>query len=215
MDHKPNIKFGEVNNLSDARYASGMGAAFMGFNLSPSHSKYVEPESMKEISNWAPGPVLVTEWNHEPANIISETCGRLGIEYVQLNTFNPVVTAALKPDFCVIQNIEIHAEELPGKLIEQISQVNGLAMYYMLSFKNLADQEHFLSKPGNELLITDLCRDQPVFLNFHFNTGNILDLIEKFKPFGINFNGTPETKPGIQDYSVLNELFDLVNKTQE
>ena len=215
MEHKLNIKFGEVNNLSDARYASGMGAAFMGFNLSPTHPKYVEPESMKEISNWAPGPVIISEWNHEPADVIAETCNKLGIEYVQLNTFNPVVTAVLKPDFCVIQNIDIQADENAGKLIQQISEVNGLVMYYMLSFKNLEDQEHFLSKPGNELLITDFCRDQPVFLNFHFTVDNILSLIEKFKPFGINFNGSLESKPGFQDYSELNDLFELISQTQE
>jgi len=215
MDHKINIKFGEVNNLSDARYASGMGAAFMGFNLSPAHPKYLEPKSMKEISNWAPGPAIVTEWEDETAEEIANSCTRLGIEYVQLNNFNPSVTAALKPDFCVIQNIDIHPETHSAKLIQQISEVNGLVMYYMLSFKSLDDQEAFLSKPGNELLITDFCRDQPVILNFHFNSDNILNLIEKFKPFGINFKGSSEMKPGIQDYSILNDLFDLVTKAQE
>jgi phosphoribosylanthranilate isomerase len=215
MDHKLNIKFGEVNNLSDARYASGMGAAFMGFNLSSPNPRYVDPDSMKEISNWAPGPAIVTEWDNESAEVIASACNRLGIEYVQLNKFNPVVTSALKADFCVIQNIDIPAEEHSGNLIQQVSEVNGLAMYYMLSFNSIDDQEKFLSKPGNELLITELCRDQPVFLNFHFNAQNIVSLVEKYKPFGINFKGSAETKPGFQDYSVLNDLFDLVNKAVE
>ncbi len=214
MEHKINAKFGEINNLGDARYAAGVGAAFMGFNLSSSPPKYVEPEKMKEISGWAPGPALVTEWENEPANIIADTCKRLDIDYIQLNSFNPAVTSALKPDFCVIQNIDISAIEPPGKLIQQVNEVNGLAMYYMLSFKTLSDQEKFLSKPGNELLITDFCRDQPVLLNFHFNPSNILTLIEKFKPFGINLKGPSEIKPGFQDYGDMNELFELVSKAQ-
>jgi len=212
MEHKINAKFGEINNLGDARYAAGMGAAFMGFNLSPSNPKHVDPDKMKEISGWAPGPKLVTEWENEPADLIADTCKKLDIDYVQLNNFNPAVTEALKKGFCVIQNINIDPDELPGRMIQQVNEVNGLAMYYMLSFKSLAGQEKFLSKPGNELLITDFCRDQPVLLNFHFTPSNIAPLIEKFKPFGINLKGPSEIKPGLQDYSDINELLDLVHK---
>ncbi len=215
MDHKLNIKFGEINNLSDARYAAGTGATLMGFNLSASHPKSVSVENMKEISGWAAGPAIVTEWENETADIIASTCNRLDIEYVQLNTFNPVVTAALKPEFCVIQNIELSADSHTGDLINKLNEVNGLAMYYMLSFKNLKDQEAFLSKPGNELFVKDLCRDQPVILNFVFNASNVLGVIEKFNPFGINIVSKGETKPGIQDFSEMNDLFDVIEKARE
>src|SRR6185503_523293 len=177
MDHKLNIKFGEINNLSDARYAAGMGAAFMGFNLSASHPKCVTVEKLKEISGWAPGPAIVTEWENESADVIADTCNRLNIEYVQLNSFNPEITAALKPEFCVIQNIDLNTESHIGELVNKVSEVNGLVMYYMLSFDNVKDQEMFLAKSGNTLFITDICRDQPVILNFQFNKSNILDLV--------------------------------------
>ena len=211
MEHKLNIKFGEINTLSDARYAAGLGAAFMGFNLSPAHPKNCSEQRLKEISGWAPGPAIVTEWENEPANLIADTCNRLNIEYIQLNGFNPVVTAALKPEFCVIQNINLHGDSHIGEMVQKLSDVNGLAMYYLLTFKDIVEQEKFLSKPGNDLFVMDLCRDQPVFLNFRFNTSNIKMLVEKFNPFGINISGNGEVKPGIQDFSGLNDLFDQIN----
>lgn len=215
MDHKLNIKFGEINSLSDARYAAGMGAAFMGFNLSTSNPKSISLEKLKEISGWAPGPAIVTEWENEPADVIANTCNKLDIEYVQLNAFNPAVTAALKPEFCVIQNIDLNTSSHIGELINKVSEVNGLVMYYMLTFNNIEDQDFFLAKSGNALFITDLCRDQPVILNFQFNKSNILTLMEQFNPFGININGGAEAKPGTQDYNDLNHMFDLLGKTSE
>jgi len=210
MPEKINIKFGEVNNLADARYAAAMGASLLGFNLSPSHPQYVSPEQLKEISGWAAGPELVIEWEHEPAEIIKDTCTRLDIEYVQLNHFDPVVTQALKGDFCVIQNIVLHKDLHASDIIQMINDVNGLVMYYMLSFDDLAEQDRFLSVPGNNLLIKDLCRDQPVLLNFQFNPQNLVSIIEEFEPFGINLKGSSENKPGHQDFEELNDLVSLI-----
>ncbi len=215
MEHKLNIKFGEINTLSEARYAAGVGAAFMGFNLSPENSKNCTEQNLKEISGWAPGPAIVTEWENESADVIADTCNRLNIEYIQLNAFNPDVTSALKPGFCVIQNISLQADSHIGELIKKVNDVNGLAMYYLLSFNDLNEQEKFLSKSGNDLFVTDLCRDQPVFLNFRFNASNIKLLVEKFNPFGINISGKGEIKPGIQDFSELNDLLDIVNSTKD
>ena len=213
MDHKLNIKFGEVNNLSDARYAAGAGATFLGFNLSTSHPQYIAPEKIKEICGWVSGPIPVAEWGNEPASIISDTCNSLGMEYIQLNAFNPEITAALKMDFCVIQNIEIGAEDHLAGLIEKVNKVNGLAMYYMLSFKDLSSQEMFLSKESHCLMVKDFCRDQPIFLNFHFTPENLPGLIDQFQPFGINLNGSAESKPGVKDFSTLNDLVSLLEKS--
>jgi phosphoribosylanthranilate isomerase len=210
MDHPVNIKFGEVNNLSDARYAAALGATFLGFNLSPNHPQYITPELLKEISGWAAGPSLVSEWENEVAEVISDTCKRLTIEYVQLNRFDPKVTEALKQDFSVIQNIEITAADVVSDIITRINQVNGLVMYYMLSFPTMHDQEVFLSNPSHKLLLTDCCRDYPVLLNFHFTPQNLVPIIEEFKPFGINLRGSSEIKPGYKDFEELNELITLL-----
>jgi phosphoribosylanthranilate isomerase len=210
VSHKINIKFGEVNNLSDARYAAALGATFLGFNLSPAHAQYISPDLVKEISGWAAGPALVTEWENEPAEVIIDTCRRLDVEYIQLNRFHPEITGVLKPDFSVIQNIEIPGSDTMADIISKINQVNGMAMYYMLSFPSILDQSAFLAKPSHKLLLTDCCRDYPVLLNFHFTPENLIPLIDEFSPFGINLKGSSELKPGYKDFDELNDLVALL-----
>ena len=55
------VKISSVNNLSDARYAAGMGVELMGFNLDESSGNIVAPEQFRAITGWISGVKLVGE----------------------------------------------------------------------------------------------------------------------------------------------------------
>jgi phosphoribosylanthranilate isomerase len=209
MELKTNVKLGEVNNLSDARYAAGVGAAFLGFNFSPSHPQYIAPSQVEEIVGWLTGPALVGEFDNELTDIIRDTAERFHLDYVQLNEFNPAQAAELK-DLSVIQNIHIHGDMHPADVIAKVDAVQHPDMYYMLTFDSHASQESFLGKAGNQLLLTEFCRDYPVIFNFHFTPDNLINFIDQYNPFGINLRGGSEIKPGYKDFDALNELLELL-----
>jgi phosphoribosylanthranilate isomerase len=204
-----NVKIGEVSHLSDARYAAGSGANFVGFCLSPRNENYIEPAKVKEITGWIEGITPVAEWYDEPADVIADTCRHLGILHIQMNAFDPGCSEKLK-DFTLIQNIVLEPNESPGTLIEMVDKIQHYTKYYMLTFREPGSQNAFLAHAAHEQMIVELCRDYPVFLNFHFKADALRPMLDKYHPFGINLKGGPEDKPGLKDFDELNELVEAL-----
>ncbi len=70
-----------VNNLSDARYCSGMFVDYIGFNFDQKSKNKISIDNFKEIKNWINGPKIVAEFADS-----SITLG--GILYFWLNLLN-------------------------------------------------------------------------------------------------------------------------------
>ena len=48
-----------VTNLSDARYAAGMGVDYIGFSINPVSNNYVTAGDVETITNWLSGVSLI------------------------------------------------------------------------------------------------------------------------------------------------------------
>ena len=209
MNQKTNIKFGEVNNLSDARYAAGCGAGFLGFNFNPENPKYLDPEKFKEIAGWVEGPILVAEWDDQPVDYILDQTEELCLEYIQLNKVNPMCSVELQ-SFQIIQNFYMDGCETIQDIIAHVDAVQKCTKYFLLSFRDANRQELFLTNPHNEIMLTEFCRDYPVILNFQWNKNNLLPIIEKYNPFGVNLIGSSEERTGVKDFDFLNDMVELL-----
>jgi phosphoribosylanthranilate isomerase len=208
---KTNLKLGEVNNLSDARFAAGIGAEFIGFNLTPSHPKFIAPNAISEILGWLSGPCLVSEWDDVPVDVITDTNERLGFHYIQLNCFNRQQAEILK-DHQLIQCIRLIPHQSSTELISKLESIKSYVKYFMLEFASVADQEEFLASKPNCLILKEFCKDYLVFLNFEFTTSTLPQLLEEYSPFGINLKGGTELKPGFKDFDELNDLVELLEQ---
>lgn len=62
MPLKTLVKVGRVTNLSDARYCAGMGVHFLGFNVCPGTTAFIEPKLYQDIRGWVTGPKMVAEF---------------------------------------------------------------------------------------------------------------------------------------------------------
>jgi phosphoribosylanthranilate isomerase len=209
MHLKTNIKLGEVNNLADARFGAGIGAGFVGFNFNPESARYIDPEKFKEIAGWLDGPTMVAEWDDQPVEHIQQETDAIGLEYIQLNKFDVTCARALK-GFNIIQNIYLDGCHSISEVIGKVDAVQACAKYFMLSFESEEIQNEFLGKHYNEVLLIEFCRDYPVLFNFKFNKDNLLGIIEKYHPFGINLPGGTEEKTGLKDFEGLNGLVELL-----
>lgn len=78
------LKFSSITNLSDARYAAGMWADFIGFNFDPTSDNYIEPSQAASISGWISGPATVGEFGHQPLSWILDFAQQLKLQVVQI-----------------------------------------------------------------------------------------------------------------------------------
>lgn len=78
------LKFSSISNLTDARYAAGAWADFIGFCFDPSSDHYIEPKSAKEIIAWINGPVVVAEFGKQPIEWIKDFVEALDIKVIEL-----------------------------------------------------------------------------------------------------------------------------------
>lgn len=61
MPLKTVVKVGNISNLSDARYCSGMGVEMLGFRVLEGQDNYISPKLFQEIRGWVTGPKIVAE----------------------------------------------------------------------------------------------------------------------------------------------------------
>ena len=61
MPLKTVVKVGNISNLGQARYCSGMGVEMLGFRVLNGHPEPMRPEVFQEIRGWIVGPRIVAE----------------------------------------------------------------------------------------------------------------------------------------------------------
>lgn len=61
MPLKTVVKVGNISNLSDARYCSGMGVDMLGFQVIEGRPNFINPKLFQEIRGWVTGPKIVAE----------------------------------------------------------------------------------------------------------------------------------------------------------
>lgn len=78
------LKFSSITHLTDARYAAGMWADFVGFCFNPNSESFIEPQKAKQIIDWINGPIVVGEFNHQPKDWIADFVNEIGLKAIQL-----------------------------------------------------------------------------------------------------------------------------------
>lgn len=206
-----NLKFGEITNLSDARFAAGSQAHFLGFSMDPDSENYLEPADLKEILGWVEGVGLVGEFGKQDYEEIRDAIQSYKLDYVQLNEMDHFFSLS-KLKAQIIQNLDLSTfrdrEELEYFIDDSYQNIT----YYMFSIYDEEDLEDFLSDNDFKKRIKDFTDDLNVILNFPFNAENIVDLTKEFKPFAINIYAGGEERPGYKDFDELIEMVESLDE---
>lgn len=186
MPLKTLVKVGNVTNLSDARYCSGMGVDMLGINVIPGTPNYLDPSVFQEIRGWISGP-----------HIVAELYGlkRPGLLKEVVNNY--------RPDYLEVTEAELlyAAEET---MLPLIVSVSGYTTALLESWKN-----RILYIQVSELNASIINR-----FSAHYEVIAQVQSRQHLKELlalplkGLTLNGSNETRPGFKDYSELAEVLE-------
>jgi len=188
MALKLSVKIGEVSNLSDARYAAGMGVDYIGFNINSKSTHFVNPESFKEIVNWISGVGIIGEIGNEPIE------QNENYPNVLIETTNLSLSKELNEFIFRIKTIDLNQIETIIKPIDK-------ALFFILDLTPSQIDK-------NQQLLTDLCTKYPIYLSSDFKEELLEKVVDSIKPTGIEIKGSLEDQPGFKDYDGIADVLE-------
>lgn len=194
MALKLSVKIGDVTNLSDARYAAGMGVDFIGFNIDSKAKNHVTPTAFKQIVNWISGVGIIGEIGNNP-NGIEEGYPDFLTESSNASLLPPAQEAVLR--ICG-NNISI------TDLKPLVETQKGI-LFYVVELSTVQIEE-------NVQFLHTLCSNYPIYISTDF-TESLLEIItSQIKPKGVEIKGSLEEQPGLKDYDGIADVLEWLEE---
>ena len=203
MNLKTLIKAASINNLSDARYFAAMGANWLGFCLDVNNASYIEPETVKEITQWVQGPEIVGEFGSQEEELIIDTANRLNLNYIQIPI--ELYKAGLQKKWPAFVKIDLNNEDSLANHFNLFLEDGDFSLLYI----------HFSSWAGfsNEFkkALYNFCLNHATIFELNFKPAELETILHELPIKGLNLHGGDETQPGMKTFDNLSEIFDTLN----
>jgi len=194
MGLKLSVKIGDVTNLSDARYAAGMGVDYIGFNIDPSSENFVTAKTFEEITKWISG-----------VGIIGEIGNSLKFSKDDYPSF---LFESSNPGNLKIENefvYRIDAKNIAFDMLEKSLKTEKNALFYVLEVTNKQLEENVAG-------FTNLCNSFPIYVSTDFNEPLLEKVVNTIKPTGIEIKGGLEAQPGFKDYDGIADVLEWLEE---
>ena len=200
MSLKYFVHVSSINNLSDARYCSGMMVNSLGFDLDNYSKSKLPVENINEICKWVNGVDFVGEFNNSESNYINRVINKIDFNYISINIYN------------TINNLDFDHQ----KIIIVIPEPNLIT-----SKTNNFLRDNF---PDTRILIIDnLTKDSISNLELLSDNYEIiinpLETINSTKKIlnkldlGLLLKGSQEIKPGYKDYDSISDYLEAIDES--
>tara|TARA_B100001758_G_scaffold244476_1_gene255893 strand:- start:996 stop:1601 length:606 start_codon:yes stop_codon:yes gene_type:complete len=200
MSLKYFVHVSSINNLSDARYCSGMMVNSLGFDLDNYSKSKLPVENINEICKWVNGVDFVGEFNNSESNYINRVINKIDFNYISININN------------TINNIDFDHQ----KIIIVLPEPNLIT-----SKTNNFLRDNF---PDTRILIIDnLTKDSISNLELLSDNYEIiinpLETINSTKKIlnkldlGLLLKGSQEIKPGYKDYDSISDYLEAIDES--
>lgn len=180
-----------VTNLSDARYASGMGVDYIGFSINPENSQYVTIEQAKTISDWLSGVSIIADIGDSVTTDMAEYAAA----YIQ--TSNTSLINELDEPILALDVNDVNINDVINTMATSSANV---------SFFILNVESELMSALQPQL--KELCRRYPIYISAEFDSQNLAFVLRDIKPTGIVLLGSIEEKPGFSSYDGIADILE-------
>ena len=198
MALKTFVKLNHVTNLSDARYAAGMGVTQLGFSINPDSPNYIDTETMSQIADWITGVDIVYEC--DTITSLQQTSAMLNGHTIQLVEVPESLEGLGNETNIIIEQL----------LEEAINNIRVLQSYgEQLKYVLLTGEGDTLT---NQMIdsISELASKIPVVLGFGFNKSSVNNLLEEVNIKGIAIDSSKEIRPGFKDYDHIADILEAL-----
>lgn len=194
MALKTFVKVSGINNLSDARYCSGMEVDQLGFSIQEGSAKYTDPDKFKEIKGWLSGVAYVGEIEADSTKDISEIVRDYELDALQVANAQQVM--------------EAQATGLPVILKTDVSMIT---MELLASLKDKVS--YFLIDSVYEGQVSPdilaLTGQYPIALGYGFDAKTV-ESLAKSGIKGIALKGGDEISPGLRDFDEMMDILEAL-----
>jgi phosphoribosylanthranilate isomerase len=196
------VKISSINNLSDARYCSGMQVNLMGFSLEENDKNFVSPTKFSEITGWLSGVEFVGEFTYtHPDRILELLQEYPEIQYVEIQEeFFLKMLVNTKYRLILKQKLE-DLEDLV-QLTKKADSYRDFNIILHLSSETLKMNKAVIDH------IKELSAHCEVLLGFGFQADNVIPIVEQTGIKGISLEGGNEIKPGLKDFDELADVLE-------
>jgi phosphoribosylanthranilate isomerase len=192
---KTKVILSSVTNLSDARYASGMGVDFIGFAINPENKRFVTAEEVKTISDWLSGVSLIGEIGNSLSANLSE------YKSFHIQTTNESLISELDDPILVLDINSSNIDSLASSLQNNVKKVS----FYIL---NVSTDELIELQPQ----LHELCNKYPIYISTAFDNELLTYVVEEIVPTGIVLYGSEEEKPGLSSYDGIADILEQLEE---
>lgn len=103
-----------VNNLTEARYAAGMGVQYLGFDLHPNQPHHLPKTEFDDIQQWVVGPNFLGQYDQNDPQEALTLCRHYPLKCLE-------APAAIPPPLPDIEHLFLKHTLLDNTLAEQLS----------------------------------------------------------------------------------------------
>lgn len=200
MSLKYFVHVSSINNLSDARYCSGMMVNSLGFDLDKESKTKLPLENINEICKWVNGVDFVGEFNNSQSNYINEVINELDFNYISVNISNAIKSIDFDHQKIIIV--------LPEPNLISPRTNNYLRDNFPESRTLIIDN---LTKDSISKL--ELLTDNYEIIINPLETINITKTILNKFDLGLLLKGSQEIKPGYKDYDSISDYLDAIDES--
>ena len=194
MALKTFVKVSGINNLSDARYCSGMEVDQLGFSIEPNNPNYTDPEKFKEIKGWLSGVAYVGELDASSSIDASQIKLQYDLDAIQVSSPAQVAAVSdmglpviLKTDVAMI------TEPLLASLKDRVD-------YFLL-------ESTYAGQISPDIL--ELAAQFPLVVAYGFDAGTVLGLTSSALK-GVALQGGDEISPGLRDFDEMMDILEAL-----
>lgn len=192
-------KLSEVNNLSDARYAAGMGMLMVGFMVDEDVAGHIKPQRVNEIMGWLAGIDAVAEFETSYASTIEKVLADCNVKYVQFT--DPSLILQLPQEPRRILKFTVNRPDLSEE--ERVMEKHKDDVDYFLLECNNCTQERDLIHDEEGSKLKELCSRYSIILGYGFSDETVKQFVTDLKPAAIAIKGGTEIRPGYKDYDEM------------
>jgi phosphoribosylanthranilate isomerase len=202
------VKICGITNYDDAAMAASLGADALGFIFAPVSLRNIEPVTAADIIKRLP-PFIKTVgvFVNEDIDKIRNIAAYCGLDVVQLHgDESPEICETLMPR--TIKAIRVKDDFDSSGLLSYRGKVRAFLLDTYSEKAVGGTGKRFNWDKAVEINSLGI----PIILAGGLTPSNIIEAINKVKPYGVDVNSGIEKSPGIKDHSLMKELFLNIGK---